>query len=287
MAGRVLPVRPGSGVPPVRRAPSFAVALTVKNMREFLPDCLASLLPQLGDAGELVVVDACSTDGTTEYLRDLEARGKLRLIVTPCTTGRGRHLAILATEAPVLVTQVDADLRLAPGVLDRALSELSRHPRWGVLVVVGRQDRNPDSTKLYVWRREAYRASGGYPDRTVGEDLEVLRQPLRAGTAGHLELPAVGEDLRARSRPPSALASPWEKGPGMYQVALRRLRGGWDLTSYLRYLWVVRRGRLRFLAGAGLTLAAALALRLRPKDRARPPGTGGGASPGRSPPPPG
>ncbi len=285
---QTVPPTPGSHDPaPTLPVPSFAVALTVKNMRGFLPDCLASLLPQLGSAGELVVVDACSSDGTTEYLRDLQEHRKLRLIVTPCTTGRGRHLAILATEAPVLVTQVDADLKLAPGVLSRALLELSRHPRWGVLVVVGRQDRNPDSTKLYVWRRETYLASGGYPDRTIGEDLEVLRRPLREGRVGHLELPAVGQDLREGSRSPSALASPWEKGPGLYRVALRRLRGGWDLRSYLRYLWVVRRSLVRFLAGTGLTLGAALTLRFR---REAPPGgsrTAAEASPGQSPPPPG
>ena len=269
--------------PPLR----FAVALTVKDMRSLLPECLAALFPQLGDGGELVVVDAASTDGTTEYLRDLERQGKLHLIVTPCTTGRGRHLGILATQAPLLVTQVDADLKLAPGVIPRALRELARHPRWGVLVVVGRRDRNPDSTKIYLWRREAYLRSGGYPDLRIGEDLEVLRKPLREGVVGHLTLPAVGLDLREALRPAAQLASPWGKGPGMYRVALRRLQGGWDLPLYLRYLWAVRRSLPRFLAGAGLTVAAALTLPRRGRGRPEGTRTASEAAPGQSPPPPG
>ncbi len=282
------PSGPGSAdPPPPSPVPPFAVALTVKNMRSLLPECLASLLPQLGGEGELVVVDAASTDGTTEYLQDLHRQGKLQLLVTPCTTGRGRHLAILATQAPVLVTQVDADLKLAEGVIPRALQELARHPRWGVLVVVGRQDRNPDSTKIYVWRREAYFESGGYPDQMIGEDLHVLRKPLRERKVGHLTLPAVGRDLREALRPASQLASPWGKGPGMYRVALRRLRAGWALPLYLRYLWVVRRSLPRFLAGAGLTLGAALTLRLRGEGSPKTAGTAAEAAPGQSPPPPG
>jgi glycosyltransferase involved in cell wall biosynthesis len=259
------------------------VALTVKDMLSFLPDCLGALLPELAPDGELVVVDGGSTDGSAEYLRGLEAEGRLRLLVTPCTTGKGRHLAVLASGAPVVVTQVDADLKLRPGVLRRALETLEHDPRHPVLVVVGRKDENPDSTKLYLWRREAYLASGGYPDLRIGEDLQVLQEPIRRGWVGHLTLPRVGDDLRAAQRSPGAVARPWSKGPALYEAALRRFRAGWTLRDYLGYLRAVRRGSVRYLAGVALTFAAAARFRLGPRSG---PARGAGAPPGRISPPP-
>jgi 4,4'-diaponeurosporenoate glycosyltransferase len=108
------------------RAP-VAVVVPARDEAAALPAVLGSLVPQLRDSDELVVVDDHSVDATA---RTAVACGA-RLVPAPglpdgwsgkphaCWTGAG------ATTAPVLVF-VDADVTLAPGALDALVAEQAR-----------------------------------------------------------------------------------------------------------------------------------------------------------------
>jgi glycosyltransferase involved in cell wall biosynthesis len=69
---------------------------------------------------EMVVVDSCSTDGTLDYLHQLEADRLIRLIVKKCTRGEGRQIAAENARGEVLVQQVDADQLYKPFLRDAA-----------------------------------------------------------------------------------------------------------------------------------------------------------------------
>ena len=233
-------------------APTFAVVMTVKNARPWIDEAIASLLPALGTSGEIVVVDAASTDGTTEHLRALAERLPLRLRVEPCSMGRGRHTGILATGAPTVLTQVDADVRYRPEALSRGLEALRRHPGHGLVIVLGLHDADPDGTKLYVWDRAFYLSTEGYPDTNVGDDVVAVRRALTRGKVHRCAVDHVGEDLRAATRSAGGPVPPWRKGPGFLRLSRRRYAQGWTWRAYVRYLWVTRRTLPRFLAGTAL-----------------------------------
>lgn len=249
---------PRSGTPEVP-GPRFAIVMTVKNGRRWIETSIGSLLPELGEDGEVVVVDAASQDGTTEFLREVSRSSRLRVIVEPCSMGRGRDRGIRETRAPVVITQVDADVRYRPGVVRTAVEALSSRPRVGLLLVTGEKDLDPAGTKLYLWRREFYLATDGYPDTNVGDDIGAVREALRKGRVERLLVEHVGEDLRLADRAPGSASEPWKKGPGFLRVSRRRYTQGWTWRIYLRFLWVTRRTLPRFFAGAVLASFARLA----------------------------
>lgn len=249
-----------SSLRPPTAPPRFAVVLTVKNGRPWIERALASIEPELASDGVLVIVDAESTDGTTEWLREREGllAGRLRLIVRTCSMGVGRHLGIQATEAPIVLTQVDADTRYEKGVLRRSVEALEARPKAGLLLATGLRDEDPDATKVFAWRRSFYLSTPGYGDRNVSDDVLVVRSALEHGQVARLLVDRVGEDLRRSERDAAVVRDPWKKGPGFLRLSRRRYTQGWTWRLYLRFLWATRRTFPRFLAGAALaTLARA------------------------------
>ena len=66
----------------MRRNPRFSIVMFTKDGMPFVRDAVASLQAQTRDDYELVVQDAVSTDGTTEFLRDL-GDARLRMVSEP------------------------------------------------------------------------------------------------------------------------------------------------------------------------------------------------------------
>lgn len=62
--------------------PWLSILLPIYNVRPYLEACVASLLAQVDDGVELLLLDDCSTDGTDELMRDLASRhpGRLTLL---------------------------------------------------------------------------------------------------------------------------------------------------------------------------------------------------------------
>ncbi|MDE1882235.1 MAG: glycosyltransferase family 2 protein [Euryarchaeota archaeon] len=238
--------------------PSFAVIMTVKNGRPWIERAIGSILPALGTEGEIVVVDAVSTDGTTEVLRDLSQRVPLRLVVQACSMGVGRHLGIQETSAPIVITQVDADVEYRADALRTGVDYLRRNPGTGLALVIGLHDPDPDGTKLFVWDRAFYLKTPGYPDANQADDVVAVRQALLAGKVRRCIVERVGDDLRVAGRDPNVVRDPWKKGPGFLGVSRRRYAEGWTWRLYVRFLWATRRTFPRFLAGLGLASLARL-----------------------------
>lgn len=90
--------------------PPVSVVVPVYNAGEHLASCLDSLLAQTLPGIEIIAVDDCSTDGSTEALQRLEDAGKLRLLRQPQNSGpsAARNAGILAA-AGEFVGFVDAD----------------------------------------------------------------------------------------------------------------------------------------------------------------------------------
>jgi glycosyltransferase involved in cell wall biosynthesis len=75
---------------------------------------MESVLSQIDEDFEVVVVDNFSSDGTLEYLKILSREGKIRLILAKCNRGQGRQIALEHARGKYVMAKVDFDLIYRP-----------------------------------------------------------------------------------------------------------------------------------------------------------------------------
>jgi glycosyltransferase involved in cell wall biosynthesis len=164
---------------------STAVVITVLNEANSLPRLLDSLAAQTQPPDEVVICDGGSTDGTLEILR-AEERLPLRIIHRAgANISAGRNAAIRAAAGPVIAV-TDAGVRLSPTWLealtapfaDAKIQVVSGFFRpdphtvfeyaMGATVLPEQREIDPahflPSSRSIAFRKEAWRAVGGYPE---------------------------------------------------------------------------------------------------------------------------
>jgi glycosyltransferase involved in cell wall biosynthesis len=234
--------------------------MTVRNNISTLAESLGTILPLRPDGGELVVVDAESTDGTKELL-DATARTfpELTVISRRCNRGIGRNLAVRSSTGAIVLTQVDGDNRYAPGVLVALARRLAGRPGTGLIFTVGAADHDPSSTRFYAWHRDAFERAGGYPDTQEREDPPLLLSAFRAGfPVERCLVPKVADDLKPRPAGYAPSVPPWRRGSHTMWAARKFRVMGYRYPEYSRLLWLTRRTAPRFAAGLALGAAAYL-----------------------------
>jgi len=246
--------------PPFDGGPWFAVTMTVRNNVDTIARSLATIAPQVAEDGELSVVDGGSTDGTIVALEAF-ARGRpnVQVASVPCNRGRGRNLAVGAARAPIVLTHVDGDNLYAEGVLRRVAEALRDRPELDLLLAIGEGDRDPSSSRFYAWRREAYDRIGGYVETQFMEDLGTLLRVFRAGLrVDRVRVPRVADDLKPRRPRQAPSVGPWRRSNHVFRAARKFRIIGYRYGEYLRFLWLTRRTRARYAAGAAVGAVAFL-----------------------------
>jgi GT2 family glycosyltransferase len=152
------------------------------NRAELLRRCLHSVLAQLGDREELLVVDNGSTDATAAVLDEFGRRAGVRTVRLPGNLGcpEGRNVGMAEASAP-WVFSVDDDAWLAPGTLARVRRTIDRHP--DAAVIAGSCVADPADSPDDGYPTPAFRFSGGVAvvrrdwfDRCGGYPVDGLRQ---------------------------------------------------------------------------------------------------------------
>ena len=97
------------------RVKKYSVCITTKNDHGTIRASLDHLLSQLRpEESEVIVVDAESTDGSLDILKQYADSGKIKLWVQPCKRGRGREIAFEHSDGAYIISGVDTDDILAP-----------------------------------------------------------------------------------------------------------------------------------------------------------------------------
>ena len=90
--------------------------MTCFNERETVSDSLNSLLNQLDESYEVVVVDNFSADGTFDILKEFEQAHDVRVIRRRCTRGLGRQIAFQNATGEYIIANLDLDDLFLPVV---------------------------------------------------------------------------------------------------------------------------------------------------------------------------
>ncbi len=185
----------------------MSLVITVFNEADSLEGWLDSLAGQTREPDEIVLVDAGSSDGTVERLREaarLEPRIQLH-VIPGLNVPQGRNEGIRRARN-ALIGVTDAGTRLEPEWLERLLAPIEGHPEVGVsggfsapdgrtpfeyalaTIITPRiseidADHYLPSSRCVAFRRELWDRVGGYPDwLRAGEDL-VFDLRLKAAGA--------------------------------------------------------------------------------------------------------
>ena len=130
--------------------PRLAVVLGTYNRLDLLKDCINSVLATTGDDTEIHVTDAGSSDGTVEYLQDLQNPR-----VIPHLVGKkiGQAKALndvfrqLKTE---MVCWISDDNAVLPGALNEAADILERNPAIGMVALKVKDVEGPFVAAPYI-----------------------------------------------------------------------------------------------------------------------------------------
>jgi glycosyltransferase involved in cell wall biosynthesis len=140
-----------------RAAPAdflLSVVIPVYNERRWLPEVVRRVLAA-PVAKEVIIVDDGSTDGTREWLREVDGRDGIRVVYQPANRGKGAALraGFKRARGDVILVQ-DADLEYDPANYPRLL-----RPIVGGLadVVYGSRFLGETHRVLYFWHSVANR----------------------------------------------------------------------------------------------------------------------------------
>ena len=178
-----------------RRQPApVTLIATTRNERASVHSWMASVAAQTRPPDEIVIVDAGSTDGTPDELRQSAAAHGMNVtvLVEPgANIARGRNRAIEQATSPILAC-TDFGGRLTPTWLERIVAPFADDPEiqvvggWYVTLENGRPQRRRrwptldevdpgeflPSSRSIAFTREAWTLAGGYPEwlTLTGED---------------------------------------------------------------------------------------------------------------------
>ncbi len=130
---------------------------------------LDSILNQIDERFEVIVVDSLSTDGSREILNEYAKAGKIKLIEKKCSRGRGRQIAFENSSGAYVIANLDMDDVFSPKLKD--FVEMYHAKCEGNLLRGAKNtDINQWSQNVTMAPRTLLSEIGGWPDLQLYED---------------------------------------------------------------------------------------------------------------------
>ncbi len=173
--------------------PKYSICITHYNDCPTIERSLLSILDQIDDRFEVVVVDNFSTDGSREILQEYANEGRIRVFVQSCSRGQGRQIAFENSSAPYVMSNLDMDQTYQPR-LKTLLDELVRNAGDRiVLVVCSLEQGKRDRQNVTIGPKDLISDLGGWRDVNYGEDWDLWRRAAIGGRFSILVFPLVDD----------------------------------------------------------------------------------------------
>jgi dolichol-phosphate mannosyltransferase len=239
-------------LPDSRPPAALSIVVPTYNERDRLADLVEAIFAGYAAehlAGELVIVDDNSPDGTGRLADELATRHRITVIHRAGKLGLGTAVieGFEAATAPV-VGVIDADLSHPPAALPRMLAAMrAEHADMviGSRYIPGGGTRNWGAGRLLMSRAACLMARGLTPVRDATSGFFLIRRDLARGvriSAGGFKICL---ELLVRGRPASVVEVPYVfvgRTAGESKMNLREALG---YLEQLRDLWAFRRSQPR------------------------------------------
>jgi glycosyltransferase involved in cell wall biosynthesis len=138
----------------------------------------------MDDRFEIVIVDNCSSDGSLDYLTELHEQGRIKLIVSKCTRGKGRQIALEQSTGDYVISQVDMD-DVFDNILSEVLAKYHEYSEGKVLHLV------TSGSPVTIAPRRLLLDLGGWNDLQVAEDWELWARAASFGVYQSVDIDLV------------------------------------------------------------------------------------------------
>lgn len=214
----------------------YTIAVCNYNMAETLESSLRSVIEQVTDEFEVLVVDGGSTDGSLEILTRLETEyDQFRFIISPYvpnnTRGADRALSISEAKGTYVLTHIDTDDRYDRCILDT--------------VKLFHEIEKQVDKELFLWISHIVIASKGhflelssYRNLQEGEDVDLSKRAIASNNTRYLEIDCdpFWEPIGYRRSPMGMISYLFELHVSSFQVGTTWYQAiRWVLNDDYRY----------------------------------------------------
>ncbi|HEV2139116.1 MAG TPA: glycosyltransferase family A protein [Nitrososphaerales archaeon] len=175
----------------------YSICITNHNTIETLRDSLESILNQIDNSFEVIVVDSLSNDGSEKVLVEYQQREKIKLITRKCSRGQGRQIALENSLGEYVISHMDMD-----DVYRRELLKLIAfyHAKCEGKVMVAISCPGNWTQNVTIGRRELIKKIGGWRDLQYGDDWDLWSRAALSSNYSWTVLPMSDMHKNRRSR---------------------------------------------------------------------------------------
>lgn len=159
--------------------PRYSICITHHNNVSTVRESLDSILGQVDERFEVVVVDDYSNDGSREVLQEYASAGRIRLLERHCSRGRGRQIAFEESSGDYIISGVDLDDLFGP-VFTRLLEGYHKFFEGKCLFMSGKHEA------ITIVPRSLVERVGGWRDVPAGEDIDLWARVAKEGELVHV-----------------------------------------------------------------------------------------------------
>lgn len=178
---------------------------------------LESILSQIDESFEVIVVDSESNDGSEKILRSLEESGKIKLVTKKCTRGKGRQIAHDLATGEYEIDQIDLDNIYKPTLME--LLGIYHNRCEGTVM-------RPNEKPITIAPRQLITDIGGWRDLQNCEDWDIWSRAAKLGRYSWIKY-----DLVQELNPHDELQTLMGKINHSYYNNRERIRLGRNLTK--------------------------------------------------------
>lgn len=143
---------------------------------------LDSIVNQIDDSFEVVVVDNFSNDGTQEILKEYAERHRIRLTLSKCTRGKGRQLAFENSSGAHIISNVEFDNPLKPNLI-QLVQSYQRSCEGSLLFALSPTATNAwGPAGISIMPRALVERLGGWRDIQIYEDTDLFARAAGVGS---------------------------------------------------------------------------------------------------------
>lgn len=150
----------------------YSICITHYNNASTLRKSLESILNQIDEQFEVIVVDNRSNDGSERILQEYVEKGKIKLITKKCSRGKGRQIGFENSSGEYIISNLDMDDIYWPK-LSQLLNFYHESCEGSLLRIV--------PGVITIAPQKILTMLGGWHDLQYDEDRDLLSRAAKAG----------------------------------------------------------------------------------------------------------